>query len=327
MAEPMTADELVFILTLWGLKVVEVDGWRTNNRNRVTPWTDVKGTMVHHTATADGPGIVRACFDGRPDLPGPLCTGVIRKDGTVCLVGNGRSNHAGKGSSNVYDAVVNETAIPSAPGPDAVDGNSRFYGWECVNRGDGSDPWPEAQLDAIARVQAAICKFHNWSAQSVIGHKEWTARKPDPRGFAMVTMRDRVTDHLESGPTPVGDTPVTSAEMDAIAERVVAKLTAGGGVLETGDLSRVWSADVVPAARPPYHNADYYEADGRTPANTTWSAGYAQRAQVEGIRQAVALLTDIKATIGVMGTIGSGTLAEQVKRELEQIVFTLNITS
>ena len=31
----------------------------------------------------------------------------------------------------------------------AVDGKARFYGFECVNRGDGKDPWPAAQLDAM----------------------------------------------------------------------------------------------------------------------------------------------------------------------------------
>lgn len=321
MANPMTADQLVASLKRWGVKVVEQPGWRTNNRNNVGKWGPVNGSMVHHTASADGMGIVDVCFNGRPDLPGPLCTGVIRKNGTVYLVGNGRANHAGNGSTAVLDAVVNETPIPDRPGPDAVDGNARFYGWECVNLGDGEDPWPAVQLDVIARVQAAICEHHGWGAGSVIGHKEWTTRKIDPRGFTMVGMRSRVAAHLKAGPTPLEEdmTELTSAQMNEIAERVAARLLEGS--------SGVWTADVVPAARPPYHNKDWFEADGTTLKNTTWSAGYMQRAQIEGIRQAIALLADIKATLGVIGSIGSGTLADQVTKELEQVIIKLAVTS
>ncbi|MGW2512542.1 hypothetical protein ACWC0A_24770 [Streptomyces scopuliridis] len=37
------------------------------------------------------------CRDGHSTLPGPLCHGVIGKDGVVHLVGYGRANHAGGG--------------------------------------------------------------------------------------------------------------------------------------------------------------------------------------------------------------------------------------
>ncbi|MCZ9344540.1 N-acetylmuramoyl-L-alanine amidase, partial [Streptomyces sp. TRM76130] len=107
------------------------------------------------------------------------------------LVGNGRANHAGSGDADVLAAVIAETALP-APDSDDVDGNTRFYGFECINLGDGSDPWPEAQLEAIARVCAAICRAHGWGAPSVIGHLEWTLRKIDPKGFSMASMRTRV---------------------------------------------------------------------------------------------------------------------------------------
>ncbi len=116
---------------------------------------------------------VALCHDGYAALPGPLCHGVIDKDGTVHLVGNGRANHAGSGDSAVLAAVVSESALPRPTRNDA-DGNTRFYGFECVNLGDGSDPWPDAQLAAIERASAAICRAHGWSSASVIGHKEWT---------------------------------------------------------------------------------------------------------------------------------------------------------
>ena len=191
---PLTPDELVTALRAEGATVVEHAGWRTNRRPQA--WAPIHGSMVHHTASGDGPGLVELCYNGRADLPGPLCTGVVRKDGTVHLVGSGRSNHAGRGSSAVFAAVKAGATIPPT-GSDVVDGNAHFYGWEAVNRGDGNDPWPEVQLDAIARVQAALCRVYGWNAQHVIGHREWTTRKIDPRGFSMAAMRTRVANLLE----------------------------------------------------------------------------------------------------------------------------------
>lgn len=226
MSNPMTADQLMAALIRWGVKVVEHPGWRTNNRAGHGAWGPVNGSMVHHTATGDGPGIVQTGYAGRSDLPGPLCHGVIHKNGTVTLVGNGRANHAGAGALNVYSAVLDEAAIPK-PGADTVDGNAHFYGWECVNLGDGKDPWPDVQLEAIARVQAAVCEFHGWSQQSVIGHLEWTTRKIDPRGFTMVSLRALVAAHLRTGPSTEDDSMTTvdlsSASVEKVAERVLLK--------------------------------------------------------------------------------------------------------
>jgi hypothetical protein len=269
MANPMTAAQLVSALKRWGVTVIEHAGWETNNRNHVGAWGPVHGSMVHHTASSDGMGIVELCYNGRSDLQGPLCTGVIAKNGTVYLVGNGRANHAGSGSTAALNSVIDDDPVPYPPGPDAVDGNARFYGWEAVNLGDGKDPWPEVQLDAIARVQAAVCEYHTWSAQSVIGHLEWTARKIDPRGFAMAHMRARVTKHLTAGPTLMEEDMALTAD----------------------DIDQFWAADIIPAARPPYNNADY--ADG----NLTWSAKYAERAAVEAARESVARIKEVQAAI------------------------------
>jgi hypothetical protein len=216
----MTADQLTAQLSRWGVKFTERPGWRTNNRAGHGAWGPANGSMIHHTASGDGTGIVETCYSGRADLPGPLCTGVVHKDGTVTLVGNGRSNHAGAGALNVYSAVLDETRIP-APGADTVDGNAHFYGWECVNLGTGKDPWPDVQLEAMVRVQAAVCEFHGWGAQSVIGHLEWTTRKIDPRGFTMVSMRALVAAHLAAGPSTEDD--VTPEDIEKIAERVLLK--------------------------------------------------------------------------------------------------------
>ncbi|MFD7031819.1 N-acetylmuramoyl-L-alanine amidase [Streptomyces sp. NPDC059917] len=196
MAAPMSADRFIRALRGEELTVVEVGSWRTHNRNHKGPWGPVNGVMIHHTVTHGTKYTVEICRDGYDALPGPLCHGVITKDGTVHLVGYGRANHAGAGDGDVLAAVIAEKLLPPDNQAD-TDGNARFYGFECENLGDGEDPWPEVQLDAIARAAAALCRAHGWTARSVIGHLEWQPGKIDPKGFTMRSMRDRVTELLK----------------------------------------------------------------------------------------------------------------------------------
>ncbi|WP_340558105.1 peptidoglycan recognition protein family protein [Streptomyces sp. GSL17-111] len=195
MATPITANAMLAALRREGCDVVEVGNWRTHNRNHVGAWGPVNGVMIHHTVTNGTKRTVNLCRYGYSGLPGPLCHGVITKDGRVHLVGHGRSNHAGLGDDDVLRAVIAERRTP-APNERNTDGNTRFYGFECENWGNGRDPWPAAQLDAIARASAAVCRHHGWNEWSVIGHLEWTNQKIDPRGFSMDWMRDRIRERL-----------------------------------------------------------------------------------------------------------------------------------
>ncbi|GAA2715919.1 MULTISPECIES: peptidoglycan-binding protein [Streptomyces] len=199
MATPLTADQFAGALRAEGVDVVETDGWREHNRNHKGAWGPVHGVIIHHTVTSGTASSVELCYDGYEELPGPLCHGVIDKSGTVHLVGYGRANHAGTGDGAVLAAVVDETPLPG-PTADDTDGNARFYGFECINLGDGEDPWPAEQLAAIERVAAALCRAHGWGAGSVIGHKEWTNTKVDPVGFEMADLRDRVAARLGASP-------------------------------------------------------------------------------------------------------------------------------
>ncbi|MEV7557329.1 N-acetylmuramoyl-L-alanine amidase [Streptomyces sp. NPDC089795] len=196
MAAPMSADRFINALRNEGLTVVEVGAWRTHNRNHKGPWGPVHGVMIHHTVTRGTAYTVELCREGHSALPGPLCHGVIAKDGRVHLVGYGRANHAGAGDSDVLAAVIAEKRLPPDNETD-TDGNRYFYGFECENLGDGKDPWPAVQLDAIARASAAICRFHRWTERSVIGHREWQPGKVDPRGFTMDAMRARIGERLK----------------------------------------------------------------------------------------------------------------------------------
>ncbi|MGW3442164.1 peptidoglycan-binding protein [Streptomyces sp. NPDC001076] len=198
MATPLSADALVAALRAEGITVVEHPGWRDHNREGHGAWGPVNGVIIHHTVTSGSATTVEICYDGYSSLPGPLCHGVITKDGKVHLVGNGRANHAGSGDGDVLQAVIEERATLPAPNENDTDGNVHFYGFECENLGDGKDPWPDVQLDAMVRASAALCRAHGWTPRSVIGHKEWTNTKVDPRGFTMADFRSRVATRLRA---------------------------------------------------------------------------------------------------------------------------------
>ena len=180
MATPLTADKLFAALEREGLDVAEYKDWRNHNRNHKGPWGPVHGVVIHHTAGRNSLGL---CYNGTSSLPGPLCHSHLAKTGRVTMVGNGRANHAGSFARNAFTAMVNDSKIhPRPDSAEPIDGNRHTYGIEIENLGNGEDWYPQAQYDAAVRWAAAICRAHGWSAESVIGHKEGTRRKIDPKG-------------------------------------------------------------------------------------------------------------------------------------------------
>ncbi|MFC9626860.1 N-acetylmuramoyl-L-alanine amidase [Streptomyces sp. NPDC056930] len=241
MAEPMSAAQVISALRAEGVRVVEVGNWLTHNRNSKGAWGPVNGSMVHHTVTKGTAATVAMVRDGYASLPGPLCHGMIAKDGRVHMVGWGRANHAGGGDPRVLEQVIAESygsrpTPPTKGNANGIDGNARFYGWECENLGDGKDPWPKAQYDAIVRVQAALCRAHGWSAKSVIGHLEWSNDKVDPRGFTMPGLRADVAERLKH---PASWNPNEEDPMAGITKRdifdAVWKTDAIGGPTDAAD--------------------------------------------------------------------------------------------
>jgi LysM repeat protein len=207
MASPLSATKLLAALTGEGLMVREVGSWRTHNRNAKGPWGPVHGVVLHHTGDySSEAAMVQLCYDGYDELPGPLCLGVIDKQGIVHLVGYGRANHAGLGDGDVLQAVIAERKLPVDNEAD-TDGNRYFYGFECINRGDGVDTWTDVQVEAMVRASAAIVRAHGWGKAgntSVIGHLEWQPGKPDPRGHnfpGMSVMRARIADRINHAAT------------------------------------------------------------------------------------------------------------------------------
>lgn len=316
MAAPMTADQWLKALRAEGVTdIVEMPGWRTNNRNHKGPFADVHATMVHHTA-GEGAGLPNLVFHGTGDLPGPLCHDYLTRTGRLYLVGNGRANHAGTVARNAYNAVLNES--PNHPAPDAsepIDGNSVSYGLECENNGNPDRTWTAKQYDVAVRVQAARCRFHGWSANSVWAHKEATRRKPvDPR-LPMDAFRDDVAERLAH---PASWNPGSATDKN---EETDVPLT-------TDDLKKLCTEDGIwPAPK----DASDYNPDPKHKGHY-WALGTHIAVQSEGIRavrREVAANTAAIATLaGLIGTgVDTATVVAAVEAAIKDAVITVDINT
>lgn len=163
-----------------GLKVVEIDGWKTRGHGQMS---DVRTVTFHHTGASPVHSLkpklsLNTVVHGRPGLEGPLAHYYIDRDGTVYVVAAGLAWHAGASLSTDYT-------------------NSHAIGLECEAAGDGWNmDWPAVQMDAIARLcRALVDAYKILQVADVRGHKETCSpvgRKPDPKGIDMASFRKRV---------------------------------------------------------------------------------------------------------------------------------------
>lgn len=212
MADPLTPDAWIRILEAEGVKVAVYPGWRTRGRDDETgrPFGPVRMILNHHTASYSSLHIVAK--NGVAGLPGPLAHIHLSKTGKATMCSAGRANHAGLMAQNAYASFRDESENHPRPlkSSGTVDGNDVSYGVEAENKGDGADLWPEVQYDAYVRINAAVCRHHGWSADSVGMHSETSIEgKIDPRGlvagygvrgrfpFTGVQMRRDVAERLE----------------------------------------------------------------------------------------------------------------------------------
>jgi len=177
------------------LTVVEEPGWETRTRTRwgrPRVYTPV-GVMNHHTA---------------PPVPYPVkklyrsCNLNIKRDGTVYVIAAGYQYDSGIGMASVLARTKAGLApLGDATHRGATNGNPWYIDIEVDHPGDGS-PIPAAQYAALITVDAAICDHMGWTANRVIGHREWTSRKPDPRWAGntnpMPAIRTRTAQRLDN---------------------------------------------------------------------------------------------------------------------------------
>ena len=177
----LTVNQFVAALEAEGVEVVKVArngrGWPNN----ITAGSfNPHGVMNHHTAMGKSVSEdrqVEILWDGRPGLWGALAHIGLGFSGKAYLVGWDNVNHAGVGDEDVLRAVLFERSLP-APNENNVDGNPNFWGIEVMNNGLGEE-YPLVQLQALVKIDTAICRVSGWTERSCIHHREWTNRKID----------------------------------------------------------------------------------------------------------------------------------------------------
>jgi hypothetical protein len=222
----MMLTDLATVLRAAGLKVVEVDGWKTRGHGGMV---NVHGHTIHHNAggrTHNPKAGLKTIVEGRSDLPGPLAQTYVDVEGTWYVVAAGLAYHAGVSLENDYT-------------------NPHRIGTEAQAAGDGwSEDWPEVQMVSLAVGAKALAKHYGYPISEILGHKETCSpvgRKVDP-SFSMTKFRDRV----KAAPTNLEDD-VTEKELkdairEVLQEKLVPNVDANG--VETGKMSLVRADDL-----------------------------------------------------------------------------------
>ncbi len=178
--------------------------------HRVPPrpgtWSPV-GVLWHHVGntppkalTVPAPSI-SLCQNGRDDLPGPLCQWLVDGAGGWNWITDGRANHAGSGDGDVLNWLTENGSRPNdppRPNGDTIGGNTHLIGVEV----EGNGHWSAVVHDSMIKGSRALLAHYGLPPNNVIGHKEWTTRKPDPAGIDMAAARSAL---LTPHPQPVED--------------------------------------------------------------------------------------------------------------------------
>ena len=221
----MRATWLAEVLRAAGLRVVEVDGWRTRGSAEFNPI----GMTWHATAgsrSATAQGEVGVIIRGSTSAPPPIAQLMIWRDGTIYLCAAGRCNH-------------NKTGWA---GPNRGLGNTALLGIEMANDNRG-EPWPAAQLDAARRATAAIMlKIGADPMKRLAGHYEHqpyvgrpageTSTKSDPAGVDMPAERRRVAALMEGDKMPSAED-IAKAVWEYDADKATTGTQTAGGLLLT----------------------------------------------------------------------------------------------
>jgi hypothetical protein len=183
----MWLTDLADALRAGGLRVTEVDGWKTRGYLN-QQMTAVRSVITHWTAT--NPGVsgdyptLRTIINGTAETPGPLAQLGLGRGGTFYVCAAGLCNHAG---------VVDHTDHA----------NPRAVGIEAEYHPD-QGPWPAVQIDAYYRGCAVLARHYRFDniEWQVRGHYEVAqpiGRKQDPNTVpgGMPRFRDKVRALLE----------------------------------------------------------------------------------------------------------------------------------
>lgn len=156
------------------------------------------GIILHHTAgteTSDVPTLTR---------PG---TGVSSND---YITKQGRIMELVPFPRRAWHAGTRDA---SQAGKYFYDGNTNYWGIEIENRGNGSDPYPKAQVDAVIwRCRRLKEKWGLYDPSQIFRHRDFApSRKSDTsNNFPFEEVRRRImakTDAVDGGSTPAPPKP------------------------------------------------------------------------------------------------------------------------
>ena len=161
------------------------------------------GVVIHHTASnltrpdakilsGVQAGVWQTINGVTKFLEGPLCNILINRAAETRLVTLGRANDTGDGNKYVLDRILdNKPVSGTATERGDYSGNPWFIDIEIANTGTG-EPYSASVMAASVKTAAALCRYNGWNPLNrVLGHKEWTNRKPDP-SFDMHDFRHAV---------------------------------------------------------------------------------------------------------------------------------------
>lgn len=196
-----------------GVKLVVEPGWNEewDLPSRQSDWQPV-GVMLHHTGTATAGDAPTRQFllDYESTLPLDRYDGVaggkrgcaflVGRDGTVYFMRATRGPQAGTGGP----MVLGKDSIP------ADNANGYTYGIEIESQGesadihsseDETDGFSQAQVEATAKLSAALLKMVNRGPENLTDHKAWAAEaqgKPDLIGNALEVFREATAKVMQS---------------------------------------------------------------------------------------------------------------------------------
>jgi hypothetical protein len=223
-----------------GLRVIEVDGWKTRGSEDFNPegitWHATAGSR-RSTAMAE----VGVLLHGSTTAPPPIAQLMLYRDGTFYVCAAGRCNHNKVG----WD------------GPNKGLGNTRLLGIEMANDNKG-EPWPAVQLDAARRGTAAILKRLGVDPMRRLAahyeHQPYATRPPgegstksDPHGVRMSDERPRVAALMQEDDVSAQDV-IKALQSEDGKTALTAWANSPGGQKAIG--VAVGNSDVVPRLLP-----------------------------------------------------------------------------
>lgn len=151
--------------------------------------------------------------------------------------------------------------------------------------------WPDAPdwaLEGLADFSNWLLENHGVKIKSTVTWKAYPASYGANNGVRLTGAQwTAYTGHLGHEHAPDGNVHGDPGNLDWAR---IAQLATGSGTdmtLTAADIKAIFDADDVPAATPPFNNADYFEADGKTVANGTWSFKYTLSTVVRDVRDTI----------------------------------------